>query len=103
MRHPDQWQIVDTAASSLCSRQQKKSVCNDGRCRHPAVFELYRVVDTPRRARASIGEGIDDEVTIIAQFRQAIGLGPAHFTLSEKFDMILVPQQRAQVTEKMVR
>ena len=43
-------------------------------------------MDTPRRARASIGKRIDDYIAPIGEFLEAIGSGAGHFTFGDKLD-----------------
>ncbi len=62
MLHDHQRMIRRAESFSLRFCQRLKSVCND-RHRQPAPFlKLYAVVDTPRRAGASVPKAADDEI-----------------------------------------
>ena len=63
------------------------------------AFELDRVVDTPRRARASIGKRVDHDIAARDQLGQTVRFGPAHFALRDKLDVAVAPLE--QLTDEL--
>ena len=48
--------------------QRFEGVSNDGNGKPAALLQLYRVVDTPRRARPSISESAKNKISLRRQF-----------------------------------
>jgi hypothetical protein len=83
--------------------QRQKLIGDQGSGGNPRAFELYRVVDTPRRAGASIAEGVDDHVASVGQFLQTVRSGTAHFSFGNQLDTVATFfQKRPDKGEKLI-
>lgn len=72
--------IAQSTAFSLCLGENSKFISDDRGRGNSCGLELYGVVDTPRRARASISKCANDEITVRRQFLEAIGFSPGHLS-----------------------
>jgi hypothetical protein len=60
-------------------------------------------VDTPRRARASIGKSVDDDVAFVGKLLEKIRSGAGHFSSRDKLNTIVsLLQKLAHIGEKFV-
>ena len=81
--------IAQSTGLSLHFCENKKFLSNDGSSRNSRRLKQGRVVDTPRRARASIGKGVDDNVALFYEILDTIGLGAAHLPPKNNFDSLV--------------
>jgi hypothetical protein len=71
--------------------------------RNSRRLKLDRVVDTPRRARSSIGKSRDHDIALLHQLLDAIGFGATHLSFEDDFDPVESPaQQFADIAEKSI-
>ncbi len=75
MRDDDERQ-VQPLCSGFALRESGKSVRANRRDRNAAAFQDHTVVETPRRAAASIGYTVDDDVTLSGKFVEILGHQP---------------------------
>ncbi len=59
-------------------------------------------MDTPRRARASISKGVDDDVALGAKLPETIGLHSAHLAPEDELRVITLLEQIADIPQKVV-
>jgi hypothetical protein len=60
-------------------------------------------VDTPRRARASISKGVDDDVASVGKLLEKIRPGAGHFPSGDKLNtFVALLEQLAHMSEKFV-
>ena len=85
----NQPQVVQASAQRFSLRQQEKFVRDYGSGRNPRVFELNGVVDTPRRAGASIGEGVDNDIAPVSELLDKIRSGAGHFSSLDELNTLV--------------
>ena len=67
------------------------------------VFQLNRVVDTPRRARASIGKRVDDDVAFAGKLLKKLRSRAGHFSSGDELNAVVsLLQKLAHMSEKFV-
>ena len=97
-------QVAQPASQRFSLRKRKKLISDQGSGWNGRVFQLNGVVDTPRRARASIGKRIDDDVTSAAEILEVIRFGAGHFSLRDELNTgVSLLQNRSDISEKLVR
>jgi len=97
-------QVAQPAGQRFSLRKRKKLISDQGSGWNGRVFQLNGVVDTPRRARASIGKRIDDDVTSAAEILEVIRFGAGHFSLRDELNTgVSLLQNRSDISEKLVR
>ena len=64
MRYHGQLRL-DPHRLGLHVRERDERLADDREDLHPSFFEVHGVVDTPRRACASVGHGADDEIGLV--------------------------------------
>ena len=96
-------QAAQAAGQRFSLRKHQKLVGDQGGGCNPRVFQLNRVVDTPRRTRASIGKGIDDDVASVGKLLEKIRSGAGHFSSGDELNTVVsLLQKRADIGEKFV-
>src|SRR5215813_11561369 len=103
MRKFNQPQIAQSAGRRFGLRKQKKFVGDHGSGWNTRVFQLNGVVDTPRRARASIRKGVDDDVTFVSQLPEKIRSRAGHFSSGDELNtFISLREKLTHMSEKFV-
>jgi hypothetical protein len=60
-------------------------------------------VDTPRRARASIREGVDDDIALVSQLLEKSRSRAGHFPFGNELDtFVSCPEKLAHMSEKFI-
>jgi hypothetical protein len=60
-------------------------------------------VDTPRRARASIRKGVDDDIAFVSQLLEKIRPGAGHFPSVDELNAVVsLLQQLGHLSQKFV-
>src|SRR6266478_2933266 len=96
-------QLAQAASQRFSLRKHKKLIGDQGEGWNTGVFQLNGVVDTPRRARASIGKRIDYDVATVNELLNAIGLGAGHFSFGDELNTVAsLLQKRSDIAEKLV-
>src|SRR4030095_5078801 len=96
-------QAAQAAGQRFSLRKHQKLVGDQGGGCNPRVFQLNRVVDTPRRTRASIRKGVDDDVTFVSQFLEKIRSRAGHFSSGDKLNpFVSLLEKLTHIREKFV-
>lgn len=99
MRKLDQPQVAQPTGQRFSLGEQKKFVCDQGCGWNARIFQLHGVVDTPRRARASIGKGVDDDVASVGKLLEKIRSRAGH--LPSRDDLNTVVPLLQKVADKV--
>ena len=96
-------QVAQAAGQRFSLRKHKKFVRDQGGGRNARVFQLNGVVDTPRRARPSIGKGVNDDVAFVGKFPEKIRSRAGHFSFRDKLNTVVsLLQKLTHMSEKFV-
>ena len=96
-------QVAQAAGQTLSLGKYQKLVGDQGGGRNTRVFQLNGVVDTPRRARASISKGVDDDVTSGSELLEKIRSRAGHFSFRDELNTIVsLLQKLAYMSEKFI-
>jgi hypothetical protein len=96
-------QVAQAAGQRFSLRKHKKLVGDQGGGCNARVFQLNGVVDTPRRARASIGKGVDDYVGSVGELLEKIRSGAGHFSSGDELNTVVsLLQKLTHMSEKFV-
>src|SRR5262245_33681645 len=99
----NQAQLAQSTSLGFRLGKQKKFVRDHGGSGNARVFQLNRVVDTPRRARASIRKGVDDDVTFVSQLLEKIRSGAGHFSSRDDLNpFVSLLEKLTHMSEKFV-
>src|SRR5262245_4301381 len=99
----NQAQLAQSTSLGFRLGKQKKFVRDHGGSGNARVFQLNRVVDTPRRARASIRKGVDDDVTFGSQLLEKIRSGAGHFCSGDELNrFVSLLEKPTHMSEKFV-
>ena len=98
-----QSQVAQAAGQRFSLRKHKKLVGDHGGGCNARIFQLNGVVDTPRRARASIGKGVDDDIASVSELLEKIRSRAGHFSSRDKLNTVVsLLQKLAHMSEKFV-
>ena len=96
-------QLAQAASQRFSLRKHKKLIGDQGDGWNTGVFQLNGVVDTPRRARASIGKRIDNDVASPAELPKVIRFGAGHFSFGDELNTVVsLLQKLSDIREKLV-
>jgi hypothetical protein len=96
-------QIAHAPGQRFSLRKHQKLIGHQGGSRDARLFQLNGVVDTPRRARPSIGKGVDDYVAPVDQLLKTIRYCAGHFSFGYELNVVVaLPEQVADIAKKFV-
>jgi hypothetical protein len=96
-------QVAQAASQRFSFRKHKKLIGDQGGGWNTRVFQLNGVVDTPRRARASIGKRIDNDVASAAELLEVIRFGAGHFSFGDDLNTVVsLLQKLSDIGKKLV-
>jgi hypothetical protein len=96
-------QVGQAAGQGFSLRKHKKLVGDQGGGWNTRIFQLNGVVDTPRRARSSIGKSVDDDVASLGKLLEKIRSCAGHFSSGNELNTVVALLQKlADIDEKFI-